>query len=136
MVSCSRFILVKMGTNFLALIAYYAASPLNWLSIFFDDEHTRHALMYILAAKIGFCGAFFSCFLRYTFNRKDFSIVGFSAIFALCSYTLGYYWNVMWFDTIALFPLVMLGVVAMCREKKWKLYTIALALSLISINGR
>lgn len=121
-----------MGTNFLALIAYYAASPLNWLSIFFDDEHTRHALMYILAAKVGFCGAFFSCFLRYTFNRKDFSIVGFSAIFALCSYTLGYYWNVMWFDTIALFPLVMLGVVAMCREKKWKLYTIALALSLIS----
>lgn len=121
-----------MGTNFLALIAYYAASPLNWLSIFFDDEHTRHALMYILAAKVGFCGAFFSCFLRYTFNRKDFSIVGFSAIFALCSYTLGYYWNVMWFDTIALFPLVMQGVVAMCREKKWKLYTIALALSLIS----
>lgn len=121
-----------MGTNFLALIAYYALSPLNWLSIFFDDEHTRQALMYILAAKIGFCGAFFSCFLRYTFKRKDLSIVGFSAIFALCSYTLGYYWNVMWFDTIALFPLVMLGVVAMCREKKWKLYTIALALSLIS----
>ena len=121
-----------MGTNFLALIAYYAASPLNLLSVFFDDAHTREALMYILAVKIGFCGAFFSCFLRYTFNRKDFSIVGFSAIFALCSYTLGYYWNVMWFDTIAIFPLVMLGVVAMCREKKWKLYTIALALSLIS----
>ncbi len=121
-----------MGTNFLALIAYYAASPLNWLSIFFDDAHTREALMYILAAKIGFCGAFFSCFLRYTFKRKDFSIVGFSAIFALCSYTLGYYWNLMWFDTVAFFPLVMLGVVAMCREKKWKLYTVALALSLIS----
>ena len=121
-----------MGTNFLALIAYYAASPLNWLSIFFDEAHTREALMYFLAAKIGFCGAFFSCFLRYTFRRKDLSIVGFSLMYALCSYMLGYYWNVMWFDTIALFPLVMLGVVAMCREKKWKLYTIALALSLIS----
>lgn len=121
-----------MGTNFISLIAYYAASPLNWISVFFDDNHIRECLMYLLAAKIGFCGAFFSCFLRYTYKHKDFSIVVFSTMFALCSYMVGYYWNVMWFDTIALFPLVMLGVAAMCREGKWKLYTIALALSLIS----
>ena len=121
-----------IGTNFLSLISYYAASPLNWVSVFFDDEHIRECLMYLLAAKIGFCGAFFSCFLRYAYKRRDLSIVIFSVIFALCSYSLGYYWNVMWFDTIALFPLVMLGVTAMCRERKWKLYTAALALSLIS----
>lgn len=121
-----------MGTNFLSLISYYAASPLNWISIFFDEEHVRDALTYILIAKIGFSGAFFSCFLRYTYKRKDLSIVIFSAMFALCSYTLGYYWNVMWFDTIALFPLVMLGVTAICREGKWKLYTVSLALSLFS----
>lgn len=121
-----------MGTNFLSLISYYAASPLNWLSVFFDEEHVRDALTYILIAKIGFSGAFFSCFLRYTYKRKDLSIVVFSSMFALCSYTLGYYWNVMWFDTIALFPLVMLGVAAMCREGKWKLYTVSLALSLFS----
>lgn len=121
-----------MGTNFLSLISYYAASPLNWLSVFFDDEHTRDALTYILLAKIGFAGAFFSCFLRYTFKRKDFSIVVFSSMFALCSYVLGYYWNVMWFDTVALFPLVMTGVVAICRERKWKLFTVTLALSLIA----
>lgn len=121
-----------MGTNFLSLISYYAASPLNWISVFFDEEHVRDALTYILIAKIGFSGAFFSCFLRYTYKRKDLSIVIFSAMFALCSYTLGYYWNVMWFDTVALFPLVMLGVTAICREGKWKLYTVSLALSLFS----
>lgn len=121
-----------MGTNFLSLISYYAASPLNWLSVLFDEEHVRDSLMYILIAKIGFSSAFFSTFLRYTFKRRDLSTVLFGALFALCSYTLGYYWNVMWFDTIALFPLVMTGVTALCREGKWKLYTIALALSLIS----
>lgn len=121
-----------MGTNFLSLISYYAASPLNWIAAFFSEDSARDALTYILIAKIGFCGAFFSCFLRYTFKRKDFSICIFSSMFALCSYMLGYYWNVMWFDTIALFPLVMLGVVAVCREKKWRTFTIALALSLIS----
>ncbi len=121
-----------MGTNFLSLISYYAASPLNIFSVFFDEEHVRDALTFILIAKIGFCGAFFSCFLRYTFRRKDFSICIFSSMFALCSYMLGYYWNVMWFDTIALFPLVMTGVVAVCREKKWMTFTIALAVSLVS----
>ncbi|MBQ8350290.1 MAG: YfhO family protein [Ruminococcus sp.] len=121
-----------LGTNFLSLISYYAASPLNWISIFFDADHVRDALTFILIAKIGFSGAFFSSFLRYTYHRKDFSICIFSVMYALCSYTLGYYWNVMWFDTIALFPLVMLGIVAICREGKWKTFTFALALSLVS----
>lgn len=121
-----------MGTNFISLISYYAMSPLNWLSVFFDDEHVRDAFMYILIAKIGFSGAFFSCFLRYTYKQKNFSVCMFSTMFALCSYMLGYYWNTMWFDTIALFPLVMTGVVAICRERKWKLFTFSLALSLIS----
>ncbi|WP_295067566.1 YfhO family protein [Ruminococcus sp.] len=121
-----------MGTNFLSLISYYAASPLNWLSVLFDDDHVRDALTFILCAKIGFAGAFFSSFLRYTFKRKDFSICMFSVMYALCSYTLGYYWNVMWFDTVALFPLAMLGIVALCREGKWKIFTFTLALSLIS----
>lgn len=121
-----------MGTNFLSLISYYAMSPLNWISAFFSDEQSRDVMMYLLTAKIGFCGMSFSLFLRYTFKRSDLSLVAFSTMFALSSYMLGYYWNVMWFDTIALFPLVMMGVVAICREGKWKLFTIALALSLIS----
>ncbi len=51
-----------MGTNFLSLISYYAASPLNWLSVFFDDEHTRDALTYILIAKIDLRAHFLAAF--------------------------------------------------------------------------
>ena len=121
-----------LGTNFLSLISYYAASPLNWLSVFFGNGGERDALTFILAAKIGFAGAFFSTFLRYTYRRRDFSLCMFSVAYALCSYTLGYYWNVMWFDTVALFPLAMLGIVMLCREGRWKVFTFSLALSLIA----
>ena len=121
-----------LGSNFLSLIAYYAAGPVNWISVFFGADHVREALTIILVGKIGFAGAFFSCFLRYTFKRRDFSLCIFSSMYALCSYMLGYYWNVMWFDTIALFPLVMMGIVAIAREGKWRVYTFALALSLFS----
>lgn len=120
------------GTNFLGLIAYYCASPLNLVSVFFGEDKLRDVLTVILISKIGFAGAFFSCFLRYTYKRNDFSVCIFSSMFALCSYMLGYYWNVMWFDTVALFPLVMTGVVAICRERKWVLYTVSLALSLVA----
>lgn len=119
-----------LGTNFISLISYYAASPLNWISVFFDTEHVRDALTLILILKIGFAGMFFSMFLSYVYKRRDLSLCIFAVMFALSSYTLGYYWNVMWFDTIALFPLVMLGIVAIAREGKWKVYTLALALSL------
>lgn len=121
-----------LGTNFLSLISYYAASPLNWISVFFPNDSARDAQMFLLCAKIGFGGAFFSTFLRYTYKRRDLSVCIFSCMYALSSYTLGYYWNIMWFDTIALFPLVMLGIVAVCREGKWKVFTLSLAVSLIS----
>ena len=121
-----------LGSNFISLISYYAMSPLNWLSVFWDGDHVREALTVILVMKIGFAGAFFQRFLRYTYRRNDFSTCVFSVMYSLSSFTLGYYWNVMWFDTIALFPLVMLGIVKICREGKWKTYTFALALSLIS----
>ncbi|MBQ1463258.1 MAG: YfhO family protein [Ruminococcus sp.] len=121
-----------MGTNFLSLISYYAASPLNWISAFFSEERTRDVFTLILVAKIGFSGGFFSLFLRYIYRRSELSMAAFSAMFALCSYMLGYYWNVMWFDTIALLPLVMTGLAALCREGKWKLYVLALFLALVS----
>ena len=121
-----------LGSNFLSLISYYAMSPLNWLAVFWNEGGTRDALTFILIMKIGFSGAFFQRFLRYTYRRNDFSTCVFSVMYSLSSFTLGYYWNVMWFDTIALFPLVMLGIVAICRERKWKCFTFSLALSLIA----
>ena len=59
-----------MGTNFLSLMSYYAASPLNWISAFFSEERTRDVFTFLLVAKIGFSGGFFSLFLRYIYRRS------------------------------------------------------------------
>ncbi len=121
-----------MGTNFLALMAYYAASPLHLLSVFIPQEHLRDAMMFILMIKIGFAGFFFARMLRYCFRKNDISITLFATMYALCSYMLGYYWNTIWIDTVALLPLVMLGLAALVREGKYRTYVIALALALFS----
>ncbi len=45
---------------------------------------------------------------------------------------MGYYWNLIWIDTVALLPLVVLGTILIVREGKYKLYAVSLALSLIA----
>lgn len=121
-----------MGTNFLSLMAYYAASPLNFLAIVVPAEWLREALMVILMLKFSFAGLFFAKFLRYTFGKNDISICMFGVMYALCSYMMGYYWNVIWIDTVALLPLVMLGLVQLVRERRYRTYVFALALALMS----
>ncbi|MGN0592266.1 MAG: YfhO family protein [Ruminococcus sp.] len=121
-----------MGSNFLAMMAYYAASPLNLLTIFVPDAFLREAITCILLIKIGCAGFFMALFLKGTFRRNDVSLCCFSLLYALCSYIMGYYWNTIWIDTVALLPLVMLGAVQLVRHRKCALYAIALAAALIS----
>lgn len=121
-----------LGTNFVALMSYYAASPLNLLCVFMNVENLRDGLQLILMLKFSFAGLFFARMLRYAFGKNDLSITMFGVMFALCSYMMGYYWNIIWIDTVALLPLVMHGLTALVREGKYRTYVIALALSLIS----
>ncbi len=120
------------GTNYLALMAYYLASPLNFLSVLVPAEYLREFLAIITCAKIGFAGLFFAQFLRITFKKRDISVAAFSIMYALCSFIMGYYWNVIWLDTVALLPLVAAGTIALLKDGKFKLYVISLALSVLA----
>ena len=55
----------------------------------------------------------------------------FSSLYALCAFTLGYYWNIMWFDTFALLPLVALGLLGLVNDGRCRLYIVSLALSIL-----
>lgn len=121
-----------MGTNFLALMAYYCASPLNLLCVFIPQEQLRTGMMIILMLKFSFAGLFMAKFLHYAFGKSDVSITMFGVMYALCSYMMGYYWNTIWIDVVALLPLVMLGLTALVREGKYRTYVFSLAAALFS----
>ncbi len=120
------------GTNYVALFAYYLASPLNFFSILVPHESLREFLYIITCVKIGLAGFFYALFLKITFNRKDLTITAFGIMYALCSFIMGYYWNIIWLDTIALLPLVIAGTFALLKHGKFKLYIISLALSVLA----
>lgn len=120
------------GTNYIALMSYYLASPLNFFSVLVPADKLREFLYVITCVKIGLAGFFYALFLKMIFKRKDVSITAFGILYALCAFIMGYYWNVIWLDTIALLPLVIAGTFALLRHGKFKLYIIALALSVLA----
>ena len=120
------------GTNFIALMSYYLASPLNFLTVLIPADWLNGFLTISTCVKIGLAGLFFAMFLKMTFKRKDVSIAAFGSLYALCAFIMGYYWNVIWLDTIALLPLVIAGAIALLREGKWKLYVLSLGLSILA----
>lgn len=121
-----------LGTNFLALMSYYAASPLYFLTIFVPDAWLMEAVTVIILMKVGFAGAFMAVYLRGMYRRCDLAAVAFSSCYALCAYVLGYYWCLMWLDAVAILPLCMLGLNRLIDRGSFKLYTISLAALMIT----
>ena len=123
---------VGMGMDYLGLIAYYLASPLNLLSVLIPESWTLGYFSMLMPVKLGFAGLFFAVFLKKVFQKNDVSITLFAGFYALCAWALGYQWNIMWLDTFALLPLVVLGMVQLLKERKFLLYTATLFLSIFS----
>ncbi len=121
---------IGMGIDYLGLISYYLASPLNLLSVIIPESLLLEYFSVLVPIKLGLASLFFAIFLKNIFHKDDLSISLFGAFYGLCAWGLGYQWNIMWLDTFALLPLVALGTVYLLRDKKVILYTLTLFLSI------
>ena len=121
-----------LGMDYLSLISYYLASPLNLISVIVPESLALEVYSLLMPIKLGLSSLFFAIFLRNTFKKEDISISIFGCFYALCGWALAYQWNIMWLDTFALLPLTVLGMVRLLRDKKPALYTVMLFLSIFS----
>ncbi len=121
-----------MGLDYLGLISYYLASPLNLLSVFVPEGLVLEYFEMLPPIKLGLASLFFALFLKKIFHKDDMSIALFGGFYGLCAWALGYQWNIMWLDTFALLPLVVLGTIYLLRDKKPVLYTLTLFLSVFA----
>jgi len=123
---------VGMGMDYLGLFAYYLASPLNLLSVLLPESMVLGYFSMLLPIKLGFAGLFFALLLKKVFCRQDWSIALFGALYATCAWALGYQWNIMWMDTFALLPVIVLGMISLLEKRKFMLYTFTLFLAVFS----
>ena len=115
-----------LGGNYSGVFAYYASSPLSFLTVFCPDQYMDAGLLFLTVLKIGLCGLtmalFLTKFLMRTFNRsvrfaggEAFSrntiragiVLLFSTLYALCSYNCVYSMCVMWLDGVIMLPLIL-----------------------------
>ena len=121
---------VGLGMDYLGLIAYYLASPLNLVSVILPESWMLPYFTFLVPIKLSCASMFFALFLKKLYRKEDLGISLFGCFYGLCAWSLAYLWNIMWLDTFALLPLVILGMVKLLTERKFMLYSLALFLSI------
>ena len=126
-----------LGFDFWATYAYYLASPFNLLIGLVPRANVCDFMDYLILFKIGMCGGIFSWYLyqreKSRGNRRDdyglylcFFPIVFGTMFAMGNYMIGYYFNLMWLDSIAVLPLIMYGIEKISAGKKGWIYGLSL----------
>jgi uncharacterized membrane protein YfhO len=81
---------VGMGMDYLGLVSYYVASPLNLLSVFIPESWTLGYFELLVPIKLGLASLFFAIFLKKLFGKDDLSIVFFAKLLINKSHDLSY----------------------------------------------
>lgn len=115
-----------LGNNFITLLAYYLATPSNWLSLVVSQDFLIEYLTYLTAIKIALSSLSFAHYLRKHGNSNNMGIVLFSIAYSMSAWWAAYSWNVMWVDCLIMLPLIILGLERLVNEGRMSLYIISL----------
>lgn len=123
----------SLGGEFVGIIAYYAASPLNIITTFFPADRIMEAVLTILLVKCGLSGLTFGFYLhKKTKKPKKLVIFTFATMYALTAYAIVHQHNTMWIDAVIWLPLLAYGLENLVYRKKCFLYVVSLTVIMIS----
>ncbi len=120
-----------LGKEFLSQIAYYTASPISIFILFFPSQYISEAILFFVFIKIILCSFCFGYYLKNTFNKNNILISIFAIMYAFMAFITSFYWNIMWLDSIYLFPLVALGIDRLVKDGAYKTYLISLIFCIV-----
>ena len=119
------------GMNFIAIMAYYLASPANILTLIWPGNMADITDFFIVI-KMGLAGFSMTYFLTKRFGKDGPLPVAFGMAYALSAYFAAFNWNIMWLDCLWVLPFIILGLERLVREGKYLMYCITLAYGIIS----
>ncbi len=123
-----------LGTDFFVLNTYQNASPITWLFLllFREDQMVLCATL-LFMVKAGLSSAAMYYYLQEIHeDDKQAPLIALSALYSLCGYVLGFFYNLFWLECVMLLPLIVLGMRRVVDRKGSYLYIISLALMLFS----
>lgn len=121
-----------LGSPFLGNYFNYLSSPSAIIMLLLGHENMPEAIAGMIIAKAALAAAAFTYYLKKAHGRHDFITAAFGVLYAMCGYFVAYYWNVMWIDAMVYFPLVILGIEYIVKQRNARVYIPFLALTLLS----
>lgn len=122
---------MALGNGMLSTYAYYTASPLNLLLVFFRKDLIlgMQVIVFIrtFLISLSFCALLNDCG-----PGREVEKAILSASYAFIGYTAFYAWNDSWMDGVALLPLMVLGLKKLLDRRQKLFYTLILALAVFS----
>lgn len=120
-----------LGNGFLTTYAYYLATPLNILVVFFNNENMYLYVEFIILVKMILIGNFMMLFLSKSYNYKKWNSIIFGLIYAFSSYVMCYGFHFMWLDAVYMLPIVLIFVDKYINNKKVYPYIISLGFTIL-----
>ena len=121
-----------MGSSFLGNFFNYLSSPLSFLIVFFGRAHVLEGIAALILLKSAIASFAFTYYLKHRHGAHDFAAAAFGVLYSFCGFFIAYYWDIMWLDGMAFFPLLILGIEWLIERKKIGLYIASLTLTMIS----
>ena len=121
----------SLGGEFMGLYAYYLASPLSYLVCLFPEDSIQEFILFLFCLKTSLCGLTMGFYLyKHSESKNKLTILAFSTLYAMSAYVIVYHSNIMWIDGVFWLPLVAYGIEQVVKYGKYKLFVVALALTL------
>lgn len=121
-----------LGSSFLGNFYNYLSSPLSLLIVFAGHKNIPETIAVLILMKAGLASAAFCHYLGRSQSKRDYSTAAFGVLYSVCGFFIAYYWNVMWLDAMVLFPLAMLGIEKIIKERKPGLYVFSLTMTILT----
>lgn len=115
-----------LGYDFWSTFAYYIACPLNFLVALVPMANVCDFMDLVILLKIALCGGTFAWYLSKRRKNADGLCVVFGLMFATSNFIVGYYFNLMWLDSMAMLPLIMYGIEQIVKGRSGRTYALAL----------
>ncbi len=116
------------GMSFWGVFCFFLSNPFSLLSVFVPKEDMIYFVNIMVILKLTLCSftaaVYFKCGKRTVCSTIA---VPLCIMYALCGYGMMFYQNIMWLDVMYMFPILMIGLERLTKERKNILFTISLS---------
>lgn len=120
------------GMDFIGIFFFFLSSPFTFLVALVQKQDLLLFMNILVVLKMLVCAFTASFFFKKVFPAlKPAFNIALSAMYAFSGFALMFYQNVVWLDMMYLFPLLMLSLRAIVKEKKLWPYTVTFAAVLV-----